>query len=172
LIHRDLKSPNVMLSSQQSQFDAKVCDFGLSGMRSVVTGRAVENPVWLAPEILRNDLKAQQDPTKIDVYAYGVILWELVTRADFFGEIRFMFELEQNVINGKRPSIPATCHPQFENLIQLCWQDDPIERPSFDEILEELILIKKSFRQQDELRPSKDSDEESILNSKTATITG
>lgn len=71
IIHRDLKSPNVLMSSldERAEMVAKVADFGLSqALASTTKGRSVANPVWLAPEIIQN-----QDYTeKADVYSYGV----------------------------------------------------------------------------------------------------
>eukprot|EP01089_Gocevia_fonbrunei_P003420 TRINITY_DN13381_c0_g1_i1.p1 TRINITY_DN13381_c0_g1~~TRINITY_DN13381_c0_g1_i1.p1 ORF type:complete len:113 (+),score=24.46 TRINITY_DN13381_c0_g1_i1:81-419(+) len=57
-IHRDLKSPNVLLAggAVPGSIIAKIADFGLS--RSVATtigGRGVDNPVWLAPEVMKNE---------------------------------------------------------------------------------------------------------------------
>jgi len=145
LIHRDLKSPNILLVVNSDEIEAKIVDFGLSGLSTIVTGRAVANPVWLAPEILRGDDTASGDQTKIDVYAFGVMMWELVTREDFFGEVRgFMAQLEDHVISGKRPAIPKDCPEDFAELIQDCWQNDPTARPSFSEIIEILNGIRNS----------------------------
>jgi serine/threonine protein kinase len=42
-----------------------------------------QNPVWLAPEVMqRKDYNE-----KIDIYSFGVILWEMLTRQDYFGEV-------------------------------------------------------------------------------------
>ena len=54
MLHRDLKSPNVLLGVQHSKVTAKIADFGLavSLVTRTVIGRVVENPVWLAPEVM------------------------------------------------------------------------------------------------------------------------
>jgi serine/threonine protein kinase len=59
-------------------------------------GKVVDNPVWLAPEII---LKKNYT-YKVDVYAFGVILWELVSAKDFFGHINFFSELENLIVEG------------------------------------------------------------------------
>lgn len=122
IMHRDLKSPNVLLADTSSDADviAKVCDFGVSLSTAYHTaGRRVDcpgtlpaaklalapnihlpsvQPVWLAPEVMANKIYT----VKADVYSLGVILWELLTRQPFFGEIRFMSQLEDMVIGLER----------------------------------------------------------------------
>lgn len=59
-----------------------------------------------------------------DVYSYGVILWEIVTRQRYFGEISFMSEVENQVLAGVRPLIPQECresYPLVASLIEACW---------------------------------------------------
>lgn len=72
-------------------------------MQRPVTGRFVDNPVWLAPEVLQG----QPYGVKVDTYAFGVMCWELLTRDSFFGEISFMSDMEDKIINVERPPIPS-----------------------------------------------------------------
>jgi len=144
IIHRDLKTPNIMMSGKKGRLTAKVTDFGLSGLSTVMSGRAVANPVWLAPEVLRNIDPA--DPTKIDVYSFGVILYEIATRTAFFGEISFMGVVEDKILAGERPTIPSDCPAVFSNLIEACWDNDPAKRPSFSKICDDLLEIKSVLK--------------------------
>ena len=66
---------------------------------------------------------------RVDTYGFGVILWELVTRSAFFGEIAFAGEVQDRVLAGERPLIPATCPPGYATCIESCWvrsHDNPI----------------------------------------------
>eukprot|EP01113_Clastostelium_recurvatum_P008933 TRINITY_DN1425_c0_g1_i2.p1 TRINITY_DN1425_c0_g1~~TRINITY_DN1425_c0_g1_i2.p1 ORF type:complete len:3048 (-),score=746.58 TRINITY_DN1425_c0_g1_i2:25-9168(-) len=166
IMHRDLKSPNILLhlskpsqspelgslddsakgeqgeQAEETRLVAKVCDFGLSGLTSAMTGRVVANPVWLAPEIIRGDAHiAKGDLPKGDVYSFGVILWELASRGDFFAEEKFMSSLEERVLAGDRPFIPPDCPPEYASLIMRCWATEPATRPPFAEALEVLDAL-------------------------------
>ena len=83
-------------------------------------------------------MQHQEPTTASDVYSYGVILWELVARKQFFAEISFMTVLESKVIAGERPEIPVGCPLAYRQLIQACWAPNPTKRPSFQEIVETL----------------------------------
>ena len=152
-IHRDLKSPNIMLTCNATDpatdIAAKVADFGLMN-RMVIPlrkegrmQRAVTNPTWQAPEILREEEFSE----KSDTYAFGLILWELYTRRHPYGELNtyFLHDIEDAVLRGMRPTIPADCPEEYSHLIKACWADNPAERPSFYTILGELhSMIEKS----------------------------
>ena len=143
VLHRDLKSPNVLIASlsENDEIVAKVADFGTSqAVVSKTKGRTVANPVWLAPEIMKDEPYSE----KADIYSFGVILWELCTRKQFFSEISFMSALEQKVIEGERPGIPSTCLAEYKTLIENCWSGDPYQRPSFSECVRCLGSILKA----------------------------
>ena len=78
IVHRDLKSPNLLVDRH---WVVKVCDFGLSRMKNHTFLSSKSNagtPEWMAPEVLRNEPSDE----KSDVFSYGVIFWELLTRQE------------------------------------------------------------------------------------------
>jgi len=132
IIHRDLKSPNILLTEacldSSLVIVAKVADFGTSRQlmfAPVLKSKVVHNPVWLAPEVL----KQQKYTEKIDVYSFGVILWELLTFSDFMGELQFMHCIEDAVLMGKRPLIPLhLCPPVFNPALTTALSQQAISR--------------------------------------------
>eukprot|EP00727_Mastigamoeba_balamuthi_P002775 m51a1_g12495 putative serine threonine-protein kinase ctr1-like (410) ;mRNA; r:72-1747 len=80
IIHCDLKSPNILLSESMQ---AKVCDFGLTVIAQKHSSSTTQSDdsvlgslLWSAPEIINHGVFS----TKSDVYAFGIMLWEMVTR--------------------------------------------------------------------------------------------
>jgi GTPase SAR1 family protein len=143
IVHRDLKSPNVLLTHRADKPypSAKIADFGLSrGLEwsSHYSDKVVDNPTWLAPEVLRKERYNE----KVDIYAFGVILYELATQKQFFGEISFFHELEETVLHGTRPPISDEIPSYVRQLIEVCWQEDSHKRPDFNVIVQTLTSQK------------------------------
>lgn len=83
---------------------AKITDFGLTGLTPVVAGREVDNPVWLAPEVM---IRGVEYGEPADVYSYAVILYELLTNREYFGHMSFMTDIEKAILSGQRPVLPT-----------------------------------------------------------------
>eukprot|EP01126_Amoeba_proteus_P007182 TRINITY_DN12557_c0_g1_i1.p1 TRINITY_DN12557_c0_g1~~TRINITY_DN12557_c0_g1_i1.p1 ORF type:complete len:465 (-),score=94.19 TRINITY_DN12557_c0_g1_i1:124-1518(-) len=135
IAHIDLKSPNILVKSLNpiDPTCAKIADFGTSQpVFEPFTYSPVDNPVWQAPEMILG----QEYDHKADTYSLGVILWELVTRKRYFGNLSFVSDIADSVVAGLRPPIPTNCcPPQFEDIIRSCWQQNPLKRPNMAGVL-------------------------------------
>ena len=95
-------------------------------------------------------MKKEQYTEKADVFSFGIILWELLVRDKPFDEFdiaksEFTFQLEDAIISGLRPTIPADCLPKYRELMEDCWNGDPKKRPQFDIICKRIYDIQKSI---------------------------
>lgn len=101
---------------------------------------------WCAPELLAQSNKTKYS-VKVDVYSFGMVLWELWERKKPYEEMTSRFDIIDAVRAGRRPAISSNCPPTFRSLIQRCWHELPARRPTFAYIVryikDELAHIKR-----------------------------
>lgn len=127
VIHGDLKSQNILVDQK---FRAKVSDFGLSQKKSLGgTGTSF----WMAPELLRGE---SANSTASDVYALGVILYEVYSRKDpYEGEdAQEVLRLVADKKVNKRPAVPRHMPAPIQSLIADCLVEDRSQRPTLEEL--------------------------------------
>ena len=135
VVHRDLKSLNLLVSSD---FTCKVADFGLS---KVSSGASLNSKVgslnWCAPEVL---LHAAPYTPSGDSYSFGMILWELLTHTPPFAKMHPL-QIVRAIDRGDLPTIPVTAPEKYATLIRACWAKDAKRRPNFSTILAVLRML-------------------------------
>ncbi|XP_054780376.1 probable serine/threonine-protein kinase SIS8 isoform X2 [Prosopis cineraria] len=139
IVHRDLKSPNLLVDKN---WVLKVCDFGLSRMKhsTFLSSRSTAGTAEsMAPEVLRNEPSDE----KCDVYSFGVILWELMTLQQPWGGMNPMQVVGAVGFQHRRLDIPDNMDPAVADIIWKCWQTDPRLRPTFAEIMAALKPLQK-----------------------------
>lgn len=143
IIHRDLKSPNLLVDAL---WHVKISDFNLSRALekdSFSTSLQITNPRWLAPEILRGEHGGKA----ADIYSFGIVLWELMTWRLPWGNESNPFSIINSVLQGRQLEIPKEdelpaghlrCYDRYVSLIKLCWLHDTSKRPEMDYLVSEL----------------------------------
>jgi len=155
VLHRDLKLENLILDKHN---EVKVADFGLSD--TVESSQLIwdergrkGSPLYMAPEVLQ---KKGLD-NKVDIYAFGLILWELLACKRAF-QHHLLHNNIEDFINAicnleERPPLPpeGSTDPGWENpviidLIKKCWAKKAKSRPNFQEVYDDLnIIITEGF---------------------------
>lgn len=135
IIHRDLKPANILMDDFLCP---KVADFGLSkvvhsteSMSVDQSTRAIKGtPIYIAPEVWA---KMDYSPA-CDVYAYGIIVYEIITGQEPY-EAKSFYEIFTKISTGERPQIDNLVPLSYKNLIESCWSQNPDDRPTFEAIV-------------------------------------
>eukprot|EP01054_Gregarina_sp_Poly1_P010534 Gregarina_sp_Poly_1__10533@NODE_776_length_6341_cov_153_345075_g570_i0_p4_GENE_NODE_776_length_6341_cov_153_345075_g570_i0NODE_776_length_6341_cov_153_345075_g570_i0_p4_ORF_typecomplete_len216_score15_97Pkinase_Tyr/PF07714_17/2_6e37Pkinase/PF00069_25/9_6e35Pkinase_fungal/PF17667_1/1_7e09Kinaselike/PF14531_6/7Kinaselike/PF14531_6/0_0011Kdo/PF06293_14/0_0036_NODE_776_length_6341_cov_153_345075_g570_i018382485 len=169
VLHCDLKSSNILLkvrrgNTTEVSYIAKLCDFGLAksfelspllgGSCGIVDELLsmqdsayelrcdVGTPHWMAPETLRGE----RHTYKSDIYAFGLVLWELMTNRIPFADLSSR-TITAAVGYGKlKVKVPRPSDRVPEALCEMvtqCTNQDPSKRPSFDVIHQRLRDLMK-----------------------------
>ena len=151
IVHRDLKSLNVLLSERiDDEFDTpivKIADFGMAKIRENVPGANLMTANagtyhWMAPEVLGGHSYTE----KVDVYSFGIVMFEVLSRTIPFEETGLdPMKIAKAVSKGLRPGlkfVPEGTPFELSGLMQSCWQPGPEDRPTMNQIIDKLKLIR------------------------------
>ncbi len=145
-VHRDLAARNCLLDSDLC---VKIADFGLSRdiyEKDYYRGKYMKCrlPVkWMSPE----SLETRFFNTKTDVWSYGVLVWELITRGmtpyPHVDNVFILYHIKQ----GYRLTKPKYCPESIYAILMKCWSQNPKSRPNFAKICEDLQKILDNLNQ-------------------------
>ncbi|KAK6133417.1 hypothetical protein DH2020_032829 [Rehmannia glutinosa] len=140
VIHRDLKPENILITDD---FHLKVADFGIACDEAYCDLLADDPGTyrWMAPEMI----KRKHYGRKVDVYGFGLILWEFVAGTIPYEDMTPIQAAFAVVNKNLRPVVPGDCPPAMKALIEQCWSLQPDKRPEFWQIVKVLEEFESSL---------------------------
>ena len=135
IVHRDLKPGNILLTDYLQPI---ISDFGISKAfdhENISISGIKGTQLYMAPELFLADSYT----TAIDVFSFSITILQIITNnKNPYGKFKL-----NHVLRGKRPIIPSTVPESYKDLIRKCWDQDPKQRYTFDQIID-LLEDKKS----------------------------
>ena len=128
LIHCDISAPSVLLKAAGNGWVAKLSDLGSAQFTYLAKTASPSCSLYSAPEIQQEN-SAHLQSVKIDVYSFGVLLIEMLTREEPTGSIEALVKSIQSR------------WPHFVPLITSCIVTDPNERPSMRQVIDQLDCL-------------------------------
>jgi Protein kinase domain len=127
VIHRDLKPQNIMMNKRG---EVVIMDFGLAAIADQLTGAEVRNgtPAYMAPE----QLKGAEVTARSDIYALGLVLYEIFTgKRPFDGQsVKALLEQQESAHLPSMTTGTVDVDPLVQKAIRRCLEPDPMRRPA------------------------------------------
>ncbi|KAH8311682.1 hypothetical protein KR044_007535, partial [Drosophila immigrans] len=139
IVHRDLKTQNLLLFNEYRTL--KICDFGTVKELATMNTEFVGTVCYMAPEVCVCTRKYTE---KCDVFSFGIILWEVMSRKKPFDHLtnEHPLAIQKKIVDGDRPHIDTNEQlDQMKTIIEKCWDQDPINRPTMKELYLSLYII-------------------------------
>jgi serine/threonine protein kinase len=132
VVHRDLKSANIIVVSVNGEEVAQLMDFGAAKIMEVLGGTMTVNsggvgtPAYMAPEMFVDG--AKRNYYLVDVYALSMVVWETLSGEEPLGG-RKVGEIRDLLLKKHfRPEIPSTWPLEVQRAIRRGWSEDPMDR--------------------------------------------
>jgi serine/threonine protein kinase len=151
IIHRDIKTPNILIDIKNQTLTLKICDFGSSRKSDETFIKKFDSTYYYAsPEILKT---SSINTPAIDIFALGVIMSEIINKV--YSNTYYMpycynvtfpipsykhFTIMTRILEGKLPNIHDNCPNDIKDIMYKCLKYDYTERISADKLMQSLAF--------------------------------
>lgn len=150
IVHRDLAARNILVGDDKV---LKISDFGLSREGIYVKRSTGKIPLrWLSIEAMRDRIYS----TTSDVWAFGIVLWEICTLGGFPYPTINDRDLLEFLLEGERMEKPTNCTDEIYQIMLGCWSRECEDRPTFQSLKEQLFDMQKEEKPYVNVDPSQD----------------
>ncbi|RIB08505.1 kinase-like domain-containing protein [Gigaspora rosea] len=145
IIHRDLHSKNILINDG----NALITDFGISKRLNGITSTSISSSgvkgmqAYIEPQCYIRIGENIKPDKKSDIYSLGVLFWELTSGIPPFNGFENEMILLQ-IREGIREKPIDNTPPDYVQLYKKCWSAEPDDRPTLDEILNQLKLLEEA----------------------------
>ncbi len=149
IVHKDIKTPNILVDED---FSLKLSDFGLTHFvhsKLSQTDGNIFTPQYYPPEILNSEPYT----LKGDIYAFSIVLWEIINwittgvYASPYSELEVDHPIQfvTRALHGIRPTIPFFCPRIFKEMMEKSWVKKKEDRPTATILLEYLRRAESDY---------------------------
>ncbi|CAB4420284.1 unnamed protein product [Rhizophagus irregularis] len=169
LIHQDFHCGNILSDFDKSAF---ITDLGLCQPANIKSSQNSNKKIYgvlpyVAPEVLRGKEYTQ----KSDIYGFGIIAYEICTGFPPYYDIAHDDFLAMKICNGLRPKSNYKVPQLIFDIINQCWDADPLKRPNADELRKLLWDLYEDNRDNKDSEIAKQIDEANKINFKLSSLT-
>ncbi|KAF8065921.1 MRE11 [Scenedesmus sp. PABB004] len=150
VVHGDVNARNVLCKRVPDgacgavPYEVKISDLGLSRIIKQHSTHRTTNTVGtlshMSPELLRY---GRLSPA-VDIFAFGVMMWEIFTGKAAFRNLQYGMFFEQVVLRNARPPVPPDMPDDYAFLMTSAWATEPADRPTARQVLDCLALMLRS----------------------------
>ncbi|RHZ89637.1 hypothetical protein Glove_13g108 [Diversispora epigaea] len=150
LMHKDFHSGNIVNETKISSY---ITDFGLCQPISQNDKEKIYGVIpYMAPETLSRGEYTRAS----DIYSFGMIMYEVFTSYPPYYNLPHDEKLVISICGGHKPEILSEI-PQFlKNLMEKCWNTNPLNRPTAEELKSELGYFKNNYNNNNEIKQQAD----------------
>ena len=138
LIHCDIHDGNILnhrnIENENIESRVYISDLGLCyPIQSSLKKDSIYGVIpFMAPEVLRG----KPYTSASDIYSFSMIMWEFTSGITPFNDRAHDFQLSLSICKGERPEIIENTPQCYRDLMEKCWNEDPLKRPSASEIFD------------------------------------
>ncbi len=151
ICHRDLKASNLLLSGDLKSL--KLADFGQAKWLTSRSARGLTgSPLWLAPEVVKEEIDASEDfataHKRADIWSLGCTVVEMTTGKCPWDEAARDLPQALYVIamSTTPPPLPQKMHPSVQSFVELCCSRNPQLRPTADELMMHELVAEVEYQ--------------------------